>query len=179
MELVKYLQLAEPNKVWEDVITWIKDNCFDDRSYVEPIDNIVVFVHNLGSFDGYFIFKGLVKLYGCNGVSCIKDQHNKFVSITLSFAVKSNSSNFPKVKSIIFKDSYRIFPVSLNELCSLFEVEGKLKKYVDVKPNEMSDYCLQDSKALFDALKKAQSIYYNNHDVDLVKSFSTSLRQFA
>ena len=161
-------------KVWEDVITWIKDNCFDDKSYVEPIDNIVVFVHNLGSFDGYFIFKGLVKLYGCNGVSCIKDQHNKFVSITLSFSEKSSSSNFPKIKSIIFKDSYRIFPVSLNDLCSLFEVEGKLKKYVDVKPNEMSDYCLQDSKALFDALKKAQSIYYNNHDVDLVKSFSTS-----
>lgn len=32
-------------------------------------------------------------------------------------------------KEIIFLDSFRIFPVSLNELCEVFGVEGKISKY--------------------------------------------------
>jgi len=82
----------------------------------------IVFMHNLGSFDGYFIYKAL-SIYAYENkhkVSTIIDQHNKFISITLK--TKDGST-------IIFKDSFRIFPVSLNQLCNIFHVEGKVSKY--------------------------------------------------
>lgn len=40
------------------------------------------------------------------------DEHNKFITILMD--------NFT------FKDSFRIFPVSLKDLCKIFNVEGKL-----------------------------------------------------
>jgi hypothetical protein len=46
-------------------------------------------------------------------VSCLIDSHNKFISITL---------NINKLK-IIWKDSYRIFPVSLNDLSYIYQVK--------------------------------------------------------
>jgi hypothetical protein len=47
------------------------------------------------------------------------DPQNKFVSITYT----------TKFGDITWKDSYRIFPVSLDKLCYVFKVNGKLSKY--------------------------------------------------
>jgi len=33
------------------------------------------------------------------------------------------------MSEIIFKDSFRIFPVSLKELCNIFGASGKTSKY--------------------------------------------------
>jgi hypothetical protein len=87
--------------------------------------------------------------------------------------------------NIVWKDSYRIFPVSLNELCKVFKVEGKLSKY-DSKFNSLDlfndqtmfskfiEYSIQDSVSLYKALDRAQNIYSKTHSVDITYIFSTS-----
>src|ERR1700676_2411214 len=109
----------------------------------------VIFVHNLGNFDGYFIFKALSNYTDPTKVSAIIDDKNQFIKISLG-------------KNIIWKDSFRIFPVSLKELCNVFGVEGKSSEYnpefndlsLFNKPDllkEFITYSFQDSVALYQA----------------------------
>ena len=67
-----------------------------------------------------------------------------------------------------FKDSLRIFPISLNELCKVFKTTGKLSEY-NVKWNNVSvlhniyslnkliEYAKQDVISLHNALRSAQN----------------------
>jgi hypothetical protein len=145
--------------------------------FLEDIPTLVIFVHNLGSFDGYFIYKEL-SLYVHNSetlknssISCLLDKQNKFISISHS--------------GIVFKDSYRVFPVSLENLCKITNTRGKINKYNPLY-NEISlfkdevlfksfiDYSTQDAKALFDSLIKLQNIYIEKYKVDITTIFSTS-----
>lgn len=98
----------------------------------------------------------------------IIDVDNKFISITL----KLDNQTF------VFKDSMRIFTCSLNELCEVFNVTGKLSIYKDEynsfdlfnKPillREFIDYALQDSISLYNALYKAQLGYHSKYKVDI------------
>ena len=69
-----------------------------------------------------------------------------------------------------FLDSYRLFNVSLDTLCKMFKVPGKLSKY-DTSWNNISlfddhvklelfkQYSLQDSISLLNALSCARNIY--------------------
>lgn len=136
-----------------------------------------IFSHNLGSFDGYFIFKGLLELpnIDISKVNSIIDDLHKFISIEILF----------KDSKFIFKDSLRIFPVSLQELCSLFDVEGKLHSYnsefnklslFDNQDllNQFIRYAKQDSISLLKALLKAQHIYIKEHEIDIASVWSTS-----
>jgi hypothetical protein len=75
-------------------------------------------IHNLGGFDGYFIYKYLAQHYS-NELTVILDKANKFIIIQLQL----------DDITITFKDSIRIFPTSLSELCTIFNVEGKLSVY--------------------------------------------------
>jgi hypothetical protein len=141
----------------------------------------IIFSHNLGSFDGYFIFKGLLELpdVSMDKVNSIIDDLQRFIGIDIIY----------KDTKLIFKDSLRIFPVSLQELCSIFEVEGKLYPY-NPKFNKISlfenqellnqfvEYSRQDSICLLKALNKAQNIYINEHQVDLASIWSTSTLSF-
>jgi hypothetical protein len=141
----------------------------------------IIFSHNLGSFDGYFIFKGLLELPGVNidKVNSIIDDLHRFISISVTW----------KDTTIIFKDSFRIFPVSLQELCDTFEVEGKLHPY-NPEFNKISlfedndlleqfiEYSKQDSISLLKALIKAQNIYISEHKVDIATIWSTSTLSF-
>jgi hypothetical protein len=49
------------------------------------LHKVVVFTHNLGSFDGYFIFKGLLELPDVNidKVNSIIDDLHRFISIDI------------------------------------------------------------------------------------------------
>jgi hypothetical protein len=130
----------------------------------------VIFSHNLGSFDGYFIFKGLLGLPNINldKVNSIIDDFHRFINIDIIF----------KDSKFIFKDSIRIFPISLQDLCDIFEVKGKLHPYtpefnkmslfenVDLL-NQFIQYAKQDSISLLQALSKAQNIYIDKHKVDI------------
>lgn len=153
------------NKFWEDYFIFIKNN-------IKYFTNI--FVHNLGSFDGYFIYKGLTKLFPAF-ISTIIDNNNKFIQITFKY----------KKLKINWKDSYRIYPVSLDDLCKTFNVEGKLSKYdnrfinLDLFNNlelleQFKDYSLQDSVCLLKTLLNAQDLYLRDHNVDPVSILSTS-----
>jgi len=75
--------------------------------------------------------------------------------------------------------------VSLDDLCKVFGVKGKLSKY-DSRFNNLElfnnkellslfkDYSTQDSLALYQALIKAQEIYSKKHSVDITSILSTS-----
>jgi hypothetical protein len=75
--------------------------------------------------------------------------------------------------------------MSLNELCNLFVVTGKLIPY-DLRFNDISlfnnhnllilfkNYALQDAVALYESLTIAQSIYFNLFKVDIESVYSTA-----
>ena len=108
-------------------------------------------------------------------ISTIIDHQNKFIRIVW----KSDYGD------IVWKDSYRIFPVNLDKLCDVFDVKGKLSKYnprfnnLDIFYNEsllkdFKDYALQDAIALLSALKIAQTMYLSDFNVDITSILSTS-----
>jgi len=136
-----------------------------------------IFAHNLGSFDGYFIYKALMSHFECDDVSMVVDDQNKFVCLQI---LKDGEI------IITFKDSYRIFPVSLNKLCQSFNVEGKVSDYNSDYSNihklfndisllkQFKEYALQDTVALYNALRKAQVEYFEKFQVDISTIYSTS-----
>jgi hypothetical protein len=153
------------NILFKDVFTYLINNWQG-----------VIFVHNLGSFDGFFIYKYLSNYASTSNipdkVNTIIDDKNKFIQISYD-------------NIIIWKDSYRIFPVSLEDLCINFGVAGKLSKYnpnfnhLDLFNNssllkEFIDYSIQDSLSLFEALTIAQKIYLEKYNVDITTIYSTS-----
>ena len=131
-------------------------------------------MHNLGSFDGFFIYKYLSNYTKPTNISSIIDNHNKFIEISYKNDIK-----------LIWRDSMRIFDVSLNELCYTFNVEGKTSKYnqefnkITLFDNldlleTFKEYSIQDSISLYKALNKAQSIYYQIYSVDITSIHSTA-----
>jgi len=135
-----------------------------------------IFIHNLGSFDGYFLYKYLLLLESENSdnfykIGSIIDKQHKFIEISLD-----------KIK---FRDSYRIFGVSLDKLCDNFGVKGKTSKY-NPKFNTIElfnypkllksfmIYSIQDSRSLYQALFSAQNIYFDEYKQDITQVHSTS-----
>jgi hypothetical protein len=140
--LFKYnLKLAVKN-LWQQYFDYIL-NCTDP----------IIFVHNLGNFDGYFLYKALINHFDPMLVDTIIDEGKAFITITL------NINN----RKIVWKDSLRIFPISLDKLCAMFGVEGKVTKY-DIRFNDVSlfnspriwglfkKYALQDAISLYKTL---------------------------
>lgn len=139
----------------------------------------VVFAHNLGSFDGVFLYNGLLSVINIKKLETIIDDKNRFILIKYKDKINEN-----KIE-IVWKDSFRIFPVSLDDFCKNFNVLGKLSKYDnrfnDIEMyddlelfNKFIEYSKQDSIALFDALYHAQAVYNVKYNVDITKIFSTS-----
>jgi hypothetical protein len=138
------------------------------------VDKLTIFAHNLGDFDGYFLYKGLMNNYNPENISSIIDESNSFISIKLD-------DKF----SFEWKDSLRIFPISLDKLCKTFGVEGKLIT-CNIKFNSLElfnspktwglfkRYSLQDAKALYYALYYAQFTYFNKFGVDIESVYSTA-----
>ena len=148
--------------------------------YLIKLNVKTIFVHNLGTFDGYFLYKAMLNHFTPSSVSCIIDSNNSFISITLRVSEKY---------SITFKDSLRVFPVSLSELCKIFGVEGKISKYnplfnsIDLFNNntllnEFISYAKQDAFSLYNALLLAQKFYIETYKIDITTIFSTSTLSF-
>jgi DNA polymerase type B, organellar and viral len=102
--------------------------------------------------------------------------HNKFIQITIEL----------KKLKIVFKDSYRIYQVSLKDLCDILSVRGKTSIYnpeyhkisLFNKGNEkmladFKEYYLQDSNCLYDCINKLQELYINEYNVDITTILST------
>jgi hypothetical protein len=137
----------------------------------------VIFVHNLGNFDGIFIYKAMSNQFKPEEVNCLIDSHNKFIQISLEIN---------KLK-IVFKDSYRIFPVSLKDLCKILSLKGKTSVYKEEFHNislfkkgnekvleEFKEYSLQDSNCLYECIYKLQEVYLFDYKVDITTILSTS-----
>ena len=136
----------------------------------------VIFAHNLGNFDGYFLYKALSGFTNPKNISSIIDAQNSFIQITFKM---------DNGLTINWRDSQRIFPISLNGLCKNFGIAGKISEY-NVLFNSINifkdknlfpkfkQYALQDSVALFNALSTAQEIYITKYNVDITEVYSTS-----
>ena len=120
-----------------------------------------------------FLYKYLCKTFNSDQVTSIIDDRNNFILITLKL----------DNKVITFKDSLRIFPVSLNKLCNIFNVSGKTNNYkieynsLDMFNSkrllrEFKHYSLQDSKCLYNALSTAQLDYIEKYNVDITSIVS-------
>ena len=146
--------------------------------YLENKNNInfeIIFIHNLGNFDGLFLFKALSNYYHPKLLKTIIDDSNSFIIISLQL----------KNYKLTFKDSLRIFPVSLKKLCEIFKVEGKLFDYKkefnnlnifknDLLLNEFINYSKKDTIALYNALIEGQKDFFRLHNVDITTIVSIS-----
>lgn len=149
-------------------------------TYLEKLDvnligqGLTIFAHNLGKFDGYFLYKALMNHYNPDIITSIIDDSNTFISIKLNTSIPFE-----------WKDSLRIFPISLDKLCKVFGVDGKLIPYnpkfnsIDLfkSPKLWStfkNYSLQDAIALYKALFIAQLTYFNLFKVDIESIYSTA-----
>jgi hypothetical protein len=75
---------------------------------------LVVYAHNLGKFDGIFLFNQLLEL----GVVEPLYHNNRIISLKLNLTIPGYTN-----KTIIFKDSYLLLPQSLRNLCLAFNVK--------------------------------------------------------
>jgi hypothetical protein len=176
-------------------------NFYNKLKGLELGNNLKIYSHNLGAFDGYFILPSLLKYVdNANEVDSIIDDKNKFISIKYKYSTQPyldmveedmakeglyENDRFKKDHyTWTFLDSYRLFPVSLNELCKIFGVEGKLGDYnsnwnnislfnnIDLL-NQFIEYAKQDSISLLNALINARKIYLTKYNVDILKAVST------
>ena len=157
---------------------WSKYFTYLENLELEGISKLTIFAHNLGDFDGYFLYKGLMNYYNPENITSIIDESNSFISIKL-LSGKEIGLTFE------WKDSLRVFPISLNKLCEVFGEEGKLTPYNEkFNSIELFDsprllgvfkkYSIQDAIALYKALRSAQFLYFNKFRVDIESIYSTA-----
>jgi len=92
-------------------------NSFIDQllSKIKP-GTTYIYAHNLSGFDGIFIMKHLLE-YGKIEPLLF---NGKLISIKVLITGNKKSEN----KTLIFKDSYLLLPLSLRKLCTAFKVEA-------------------------------------------------------
>jgi hypothetical protein len=148
-----------------------------------------IFAHNLGNYDGYFLYKYLLAtIENIDDLSTLIDADNKFITLNYThFFIDGEGDESFAV--FTWKDSLRIFPGTLEDICKQFGVEGKISKYnpdyntIDLfnKPillEEFKQYSLQDSVALYNALFNAQKLYIKQYQVDICDIYSTASLAF-
>ena len=182
-QLFNIFELIDYNLLKKDSDKAVKKLWVDFMLKLEAthLKKCVIFAHNLGNFDGYFIYKALLELpdVNINDVTCIIDNLHKFINIERATGIFK----------YLYKDSLRIFNVSLNDLCQVFKVEGKLQPYnqkfnninlfEDKKLlNEFIAYSKQDTISLLNCLMEAQNIYIKDHQVDIASIVSASTLSF-
>ena len=147
------------NTLWSNVFKYIISN-----------HNIkTIFVHNLAE-SGLYIYKYLFQSFSKSSISCIIDNDNKFITITL----KIHS------RTITWLDSNRIFPVNIVELCNIFEVKICLMNPISIdKLYREHNWvyqteAVQECQSFYQALIKAQAQYLTNYSIDITKVVSTS-----
>jgi hypothetical protein len=103
------LFVIDPFLLKTDVTTAVSNLWKQYFYYLLKSGDLLIFAHNLGDFDGYFLYKGLLNHFDPIIVESLIDDSKSFISISL---------NINNVK-IVWKDSLRIIPVSLEKLCEI------------------------------------------------------------
>lgn len=101
----------------------------------------VIFIHDLNNSIFSYIHNQLLNKFDHNLIEVIQDKNNNYIYI--------------KIFGIKFINSYRIFPISEQELIGLFK-----------------------GKDLYEALINAQSIYFKNYNIDITSIVSTGSLAF-
>jgi hypothetical protein len=83
--------------------------------FTKGSNTITIYAHNLSGFDGIFLMKHLLS-FG-------KVEPLLFNSKLMSIKVKLNIDGY-KGKTIVFKDSYLLLPLSLRQLCLAFNISN-------------------------------------------------------
>jgi hypothetical protein len=179
--LIDYDLLLKDSKLavqtlWNDYFNYLETIFINEESIGSKL---TIFAHNLGEFDGYFLYKALLNHYNVKNVSSLIDDTNSFISISV-------------VDKLIieWKDSLRVFPMKLEDLCKMFLVNGKTSPYnpnfrninllfsqpleENILLNEFIEYSKQDALSLYEALTQAQSLYFNNFKIDIESVYSTA-----
>lgn len=138
--------------------------------YVIRDHNIkTIFVHNLAE-NGVYIYKYLFQSFSRTSITSIIDNDNKFITIT--WKIQS--------RTITWLDSNRIFPVTVVDLCNIFEVKMSLMNPITQDMIYSSkNWILQadavnEGISLYNALIKAQTQYLDIYAIDITKVVSTS-----
>jgi hypothetical protein len=88
-------------------------------SKIQTRTTTYIYAHNLAGFDGIFLMKYLLE-YG----KVEPLLHNgKLISIKLKIKIMSTENSKSEEKTIIFKDSFLLLPLSLRKLCLAFNIE--------------------------------------------------------
>lgn len=98
-------------------------SCFEDML---KHSNYTWYTHNLGGFDVVFILKILLNNYTKTNVQ-FKD--GKPLSFKVSVTTKNNKNKI-NTKNIVFKDSYKIQPLSIRSLIK--EMDITTKSYISL-----------------------------------------------
>ena len=168
--------------------------------------NLKIYTQFLGSIDGYLILSSLYKITeNIQNISSIIDNNDKFVYISYTYntypyldvnkKIKNNKNltDNDRLKSIkhkwTFLDIYRLFPLSLEDLCKIFNVKNKVISYNQEWNSiklfnsskllkEFIKYSKQDSVRLLNVILKARKIYIKQYNIDISKSVSTPSLSF-
>lgn len=152
--------------------------------------NIVIYTHNLGSFDGLFIFRGLLTFINKNAVNVLMDNEGKIITLKLNLSEEVEYKRKGETKTTVrertykFFDSLRVFPVSLQKLCDIFKSPvNKISSY-DPEFNNLTlfnnpeklflKYSMSDSAALYHTMVNAQAWYYKEFSIDISEYVSTA-----
>lgn len=92
-------------------------NCFDDMF---KHNNYTWYAHNLGGFDSVFILRILFDNY-----SKPKIQFKDGKPLSIKVKLIKNKDNNSNTKMIVFKDSYKILPLSIRKLIESYNVSTK------------------------------------------------------
>ena len=131
--------------------------------------NIIVYMHNLGSFDGVILLNALKQ-------SIFLDKMNLVIRNNSFYQIKIGNN-------IKIRDSYKLIPKSLDEISLNLIGKGKIKvNFTDTQfANNKSlilRYCLNDSKLLFTILCKLNKTMISLYSTSITESMTMSSLTF-
>ncbi len=147
-----------------ELISSFIEDCFVCAS------NSIVYFHNFGRFDSLFVLRNIdISKYNVN----IKMRDNIYYEVVV----------FYDKRRVIFRDSYLLFPSSLNDMAVLF-LNDKKKDFVhnyDVcdysnvdKVKDIQEYCKYDVYLLYMSFNKYREYVYNMFHIDICRSLTLS-----
>jgi hypothetical protein len=134
--------------------------------------NSIVYFHNFGRFDALFLLRNIdLSKYKVN----IKMRDNIYYEVVVIYPDKS--------KRVIFRDSYLLFPSSLNDMSLLFLNDKKkdfchsyvLGDYSNAdKVRDIKEYCKYDVYLLCMSFNKYREYVYNMFNIDICRTLTLS-----
>ncbi len=155
------------------IINFIKSCLFYTKQ--SKIKTSLVYFHNLGKFDGFFLINCLSLLPDLNFSIITRDN--------VLYEIKIISDDI----EIKFRDSYLLFPISLENLGKLFgenkikftEISASFENYVNPGfRNSLLEYCKKDVEILKKSVLWYRDYILKQHNIDLYDSLTLASLAF-